>query len=87
MKKGRVGPGDMIAIDLKKGRFYLDREIKDKLAGEHPYGEWVKNITTLEKIKDAAPVAKAFTKDELRRSQLAFGLTLEDMELLLRPMA
>ena len=87
VRKGRVGPGDMIAIDLKKGKLFLDREIKDKLASDHPYGEWVKNIVTLEKIKDAPGASRPFSKDELRRSQLAFGLTLEDMELILHPMA
>jgi glutamate synthase (NADPH/NADH) large chain len=87
VKKGRVGPGEMIAVDLKKGRMFNDREIKDRLAAEHPYGEWVKNIVTLDKIKDAPSVARDFTRDELRRRQLAFGLTLEDMELILHPMA
>ncbi|MFC3675401.1 glutamate synthase large subunit [Ferrovibrio xuzhouensis] len=87
VRKGRVGPGEMIAVDLKKGRLYGDREIKDKLASEHPYGEWVKNIVTIDKIKDAAPVARDFSRDELRQRQLAFGLSLEDMELILHPMA
>src|SRR3546814_12463865 len=67
VRKGRVGPGEMIAVDLKKGRLYGDREIKDKLASEHPYGEWVKNIVTIDKIKDAAPVARDFSRDELRQ--------------------
>ena len=32
VRKGRVGPGQMIALDLEEGRFYEDREIKDRLA-------------------------------------------------------
>ncbi len=87
VEKGRVGPGQMIAVDLKKGRLFKDREIKDRLAAEHPYGEWVKGISTLEKIKDAAAVGPSFDRDALRRAQLAGGLTLEDMELILHPMA
>src|SRR5690606_19008171 len=86
-KKGRAGRGEVIAVDLKKGRMFLDREIKDRLAAEQPYGEWVKNIVTLDKINDAPPASRTYTRDELRRHQLAFGLTLEDMELLLHPMA
>ncbi len=43
VRKGRVGPGQMIALDLDEGRFYEDRAIKDKLAGEYPYEEWTKN--------------------------------------------
>ncbi len=88
IEKGRVGPGQMIAVDLKQGGLFKDREIKDHLAGEHPYGEWVKNITTLEGIEHTHDDAgKALTRDELRRFQLAFGLTLEDLELILHPMA
>ncbi len=87
VEKGRVGPGQMIAVDLKKGRLFKDREIKDRLAAEHPYGEWVKGISTLEAIKEAAPVGPSFDRDGLRRAQLAGGLTLEDMELILHPMA
>jgi glutamate synthase (NADPH/NADH) large chain len=45
LKKGRVGPGEIIGVDLRQGRFYHDREIKDELAAAHPYGEWVQNIT------------------------------------------
>ncbi len=85
--KGRVGPGQMLAVDLKKGRLFKDREIKDRLAAEQPYGEWVKNITTIEKIKDAPASGPVFTRDALRRAQLSAGLTLEDMELILQPMA
>jgi len=85
--KGRVGPGQMIAVDLKKGRVFRDREIKDRLAAEQPYGEWIKNITTLEKIKDAPAPGPALDRDRLRRMQIASGLTLEDMELILQPMA
>ncbi len=50
VRKGRVGPGQMIALDLEEGRFYEDREIKDKLAGEYPYQEWTKKIVELEPI-------------------------------------
>ncbi|WP_430396803.1 glutamate synthase large subunit [Ferrovibrio sp.] len=87
VEKGRVGPGQMIAVDLKKGRLFKDREIKDRLAAEQPYGEWVKGISTLDKIKEATPPGPSFDRDALRRAQLAGGLTLEDMELILQPMA
>ncbi|HUN49555.1 MAG TPA: glutamate synthase large subunit, partial [Candidatus Sulfotelmatobacter sp.] len=87
VEKGRVGPGQMIAVDLKKGRFYHDRRIKDRLAAEKPYQEWVSGITTLDKlIGGAALEAPAFERDELRRRQLAVGLTVEDLELILQPM-
>ncbi|MFS0737679.1 glutamate synthase large subunit [Sphingomonas sp. 1P06PA] len=84
--KGRMGPGQMIAIDLEEGRLYADAAIKDRIAGEHPYGEWIKDFRTLADL----PVPEAghimrYDRAELIRRQVAAGQTLEDMELILSP--
>ena len=42
-KKGRLGPGQMIALDLETGQFFENFEIKSKVAQLHPYGRWLKN--------------------------------------------
>jgi glutamate synthase (NADPH/NADH) large chain len=85
-RKGRVGPGQMIAIDLDEGRFYEDRAIKDKLAAEYPYEEWTKKIVELEPIIGPGPEPRLYEKDSLRRRQMAAGYTIEDLELILHPM-
>jgi len=88
VEKGRLGPGGMIAIDLENGTFYRDREIKDHLAGRHPYGEWTGNIKIIDDIiKSSHGQGALFGPEELRRRQHCFGLTMEDMELILHPMA
>ncbi len=86
VRKGRVGPGQMIALDLDEGRFYDDRAIKDKLASEFPYQEWTKKVIELEPIIGPGPEPRLFEKDALRRRQGAAGYTLEDLELILHPM-
>ncbi|HRK70067.1 MAG TPA: glutamate synthase large subunit [Micropepsaceae bacterium] len=86
-KKGRVGPGQMIAVDLAEGRFFEDREIKDKLAAEHPYEEWIENVVELDDIIGPGPEPRMFARDELRRRQVAAGMSHEDLELILQPMA
>ncbi len=88
VEKGRLGPGQMIAIDLKEGRLYKDREIKDRLASRHPYMEWVEHGKWLEQtMKEAAGKEQAsIESDRLRRLQLAVGHTIEDMDLILKPM-
>ena len=48
IEKGRVGPGENIAVDLATGTFYHDLELKDHLAGLKPYGRWMENITHLD---------------------------------------
>ncbi|MEZ5932335.1 MAG: glutamate synthase large subunit [Alphaproteobacteria bacterium] len=87
VEKGRVGPGEMIGVDLVHGVFYHDHELKDHLADEKPYGQWVKGITHLEdrvKERDFEPVS--YERAELKRRQHLFGITMEDMELILAPM-
>jgi glutamate synthase (NADPH) large chain len=87
VEQGRVGPGEMIAIDLRAGVFYRDQELKDLLAGEKPYGQWVQNITHLDDLVARRPfVPVDMERAELRRRQNLFGISHEDLELLLAPM-
>ena len=84
--KGRLGPGQMIAVDIDEARLYFDRELKDRLAAEAPYGDMVGDFLTLGDLEaDGAPAA-GWTRAELIRRQVAAGMTLEDMELILAPM-
>jgi glutamate synthase (NADPH/NADH) large chain len=85
-EKGRIGPGEMLAVDLKEGKFYHDREIKDKLAALHPYAEWNKNIVELDPEVMPGAEPRLFSKDELRKRQMAAGFSMEDLEIILHPM-
>jgi glutamate synthase (NADPH) large chain len=88
VEKGRLGPGQMIGVDLATGRLYRDRGIKDQLAATRPYADWVKSITALDSlIKPARGETAELPRDELRRRQVAVGWSLEDLELILQPMA
>ncbi|QNQ09631.1 glutamate synthase large subunit [Sphingomonas alpina] len=87
IEKGRLGPGQMIAIDLDKGELLKDREVKDRLAAEADYGAMIGNFTAIDDLP--APPADAtarFSRADLIRRQVAAGQTLEDMELILSPM-
>jgi glutamate synthase (NADPH/NADH) large chain len=86
LRRGRLGPGQMIALDLREGRLYEDRAIKDKLAAEHPYLEWTRKIVELEPIIGPGPEPRMFDAAELRLRQRGAGYSLEDMELILHPM-
>ena len=87
VKKGQLGPGQMIAVDLDEGVLFDDRAIKDKISGERPYGEWVKGFkTTADLPKPKKRYAPDWERAELLRRQVAAGQTMEDMELILAPM-
>ncbi|MCC7271287.1 MAG: glutamate synthase large subunit [Alphaproteobacteria bacterium] len=86
--KGRVGPGQMIAVDLAEGRLYKDREMKEMLAASLPFSSWVENITVIDQlIRKGRSESVEFDREELRRRQVAVGWSLEDIELILQPMA
>jgi glutamate synthase (NADPH/NADH) large chain len=87
VEKGRVGPGEMIGVDLKSGTFYRDRELKDLLAGDKPYGQWVQNITHLDDLvakRSSPPIA--MERPELRLCHNLYGISVEELELILAPM-
>lgn len=86
IKKGRLGPGQMIHIDTTTGKVSIDKEIKDDLASRQPYGEWLKNNRT--EIAPGAPDAEQEELDilGLSQQQTAFGYTKEELDLSLTPM-
>jgi len=86
VEKGRLGPGQLIAIDLQEAKLYHDREIKDALAATQDYQSWIKNIVPLDAVLADAEESVLYDRDELRRRQYAAGITMEDMELILHPM-
>ena len=48
-EKGRLGPGDIIGVNFKEGKLYRNKSLKDHLASEQPYDEYVKKIIRLDK--------------------------------------
>jgi glutamate synthase (NADPH/NADH) large chain len=87
IEKGALGPGQLIAVDMAEGRLFHDTEIKDKLAADKPYGEWVERITDLEEVTADVVETAVHEGDELRTRQIAAGYTVEELEQILAPMA
>jgi glutamate synthase (NADPH/NADH) large chain len=86
-EKGALGPGQILAVDMKKGQLFHDTEIKDKLSTAQPFGEWVGKITELEETLQGLDEAPLYSGEELRKRQVAAGYTLEELEQILAPMA
>jgi len=85
-EKGALGPGMMLAVDMRTGRLLHDREIKAELAEAQPFGDWVGRITDLSEAVADAPERRLLEKDELRRRQIAAGYSMEELETILHPM-
>ena len=85
--KERIHPGRMFMLDTEDGRLVDDAELKSALAAQQPYGEWLReNRVSLDDLPDA-PEQPTFTNGGLTARQVAFGYTLEDMRLIMEPMA
>ncbi len=88
--KGRLQPGRMFLIDTALGRIVQDEEIKESIAARQPYRQWLDaSLVTLESIPEAsgAPPVEYFDADELLKQQQSFGYTIEDLKMILAPMA
>ena len=85
-KKGRLQPGKILLIDTQEGKIYYDGEIKDRLAHEHPYRQWLNtNRIQLEKIHTGRKVSNAI--ENLEAKEMEFGFGEEDVNDTLIPMA
>ena len=87
IEKGRVGPGQLIAVNFNENKFYPDKEIKKFLANTKPFGNWTKKITHIDKLVESADEEfRDIDPSDLRKRMTSFGWSLEDMELILHPM-
>ncbi|TQD34199.1 glutamate synthase large subunit [Rhodobacter capsulatus] len=86
-EKGALGPGQMIAVDMREGKLYHDKDIKNRLANSQPFGEWVEKVVDLNAILRDVPEKAVYTGAELRKRQIAAGYSVEELENILAPMA
>mmetsp|Transcript_43894 Transcript_43894/g.64475 ORF Transcript_43894/g.64475 Transcript_43894/m.64475 type:complete len:1695 (-) Transcript_43894:344-5428(-) len=86
VEKGRLGPGQMINVDLQTGEFKDNIKIKSEIASRHPYGEWIKN-----QRKDVGtltfPADRMYDDPTTTMAQATFGWGLEDIGMQIQDMA
>ena len=90
IEKGRLGPGQMIAVDTRSGRIMRNGDIKSEIATQQPYREWAER----QYISLNVPIHAmqngvghhAEPEIELMRRQKAFGMTAEELLIIIKPM-
>ncbi|MEO1550817.1 MAG: glutamate synthase large subunit, partial [Pseudomonadota bacterium] len=87
VEKGALGPGQMLAVDMVEQKLLHDAELKDALAAAKPFGSWVGSITNLEDATASNTEPVMSEGEELRKRQVAAGYSMEDLEMILMPMA
>jgi glutamate synthase (NADPH/NADH) large chain len=86
VQKGRLQPGRMFLVDTDAGRIVGDDEIKEALASQQPYGEYLHaGLVHL----DDLPARDFLTPQHASvvKHQRVFGYTTEELKILLGPMA
>ncbi|MGF1544907.1 MAG: glutamate synthase large subunit [Parvularculaceae bacterium] len=86
LRRGALEAGGLIAYDFEAGELYEHDAILAHLASRHPYKEWLENVVVLEPIIGPGPEERMFSNEDLSRRQVAAGFTMEDLDLVLRPM-
>jgi glutamate synthase (NADPH/NADH) large chain len=86
-EKGRLKAGKMLLVDTEEGKILYDEELKAKLAGEYPYGEWIKeNMVTLEEI-ETGHIEPPEMGDQYDKYLTSFNYSLEDTDKIIKEMA
>lgn len=84
-KKGRLRPGKMLMVDMEKNEVLYDAQLKEMLAGEFPYRDWLaKNRIKLDKIISGRKVNN--DTEDFTRLLRAFNYNREEVEKIITPM-
>jgi len=89
VRKGRLGPGEMLALDLSTGQLLESRDIDALLKSRHPYKTWLKrNVRYLESdLIDPRLAAEPMDGDTLALYQKMFHITAEERDEIIRVLA
>src|SRR5207237_6433095 len=85
-RKGRLAPGKLFLVDLDEGRIVADEQAKRQAARRKPYAEWYEqSVVHIDDLPDREPRAPRI--EPLRSKQLAFGYALDDLRIVITPLA
>ncbi|MGH8172675.1 MAG: glutamate synthase large subunit, partial [Rhodanobacteraceae bacterium] len=87
--KGRLGPGEMIAVDLRERRLLQNADVDAFNRSLAPFKQWLHDgVTFLEShLIDPGLAAEPFLPDTLARFQKLFGLSREERDTVLTTLA
>jgi glutamate synthase (NADPH/NADH) large chain/glutamate synthase (ferredoxin) len=85
VEKGRLGPGQMLAVDTANRRILHDGVLKAELASRAPYAEWAERVRPL--VVQGSPPSGSIDTPALTRLQRAFGYTAEEIKFIIGDMA
>ena len=88
IKRGRLQPGKMFLVDMKKGEIISDEELKKEICTSQPYREWLDKMKI--DINELPSPKIRFNKlqsEDIFKYQKAFGYSREDLDVVIKEMA
>ncbi|TFF41302.1 glutamate synthase large subunit [Pseudomonas sp. RIT623] len=87
LAKGRVGPGQILAVDTETGQILDTDAIDNRLKSRHPYKRWLRQHATRIQatLSDDQGVA-SYDADQLKQYMKMFQVTFEERDQVLRPL-
>ncbi|MCK5530012.1 MAG: glutamate synthase large subunit, partial [Halopseudomonas aestusnigri] len=89
VSKGRVGPGQILAVDTQTGEVLHTDDVANRLKSRHPYRKWLKeNALRIQATLDDRDHGSDFLSSErLKQYMKMFQVTFEERDQVLRPLA
>ncbi|HMD68337.1 MAG TPA: glutamate synthase large subunit, partial [Chitinivibrionales bacterium] len=87
LEKGRLAPGKMMLVDTARNRVVSDNEIKASVSRRKPYRRWLESNRIELKGLFGVPGPVRIERESLVANEKAFGYSLEDVSLIIAPMA
>ena len=91
VEKGRVGPGEMLAIDTYTGKISHSSDIDNDLKDRHPYREWLNNnirhLVPFDDLEANLIGQRAFTDLQMSQYHKIFNYSYEEIQQVVRTLA
>jgi glutamate synthase (NADPH/NADH) large chain len=90
IEKGRVGPGEMLAVDTETGKIWRSNEIDEDLKVRHPYQDWLKKIkrlTPIEETDNSLVGVRLFDDDMMATYHKLFNYSFEEINQVIKVLA
>ncbi|MBM3177281.1 MAG: glutamate synthase large subunit [Bacteroidetes bacterium] len=85
--KGRLQPGKMFVVDMEEGRIISDDELKRDICSRQPYGKWLReNKVRLQDLPEPGGSFHKYDSNTFLKRQISFGLTSEDIRVVIAQM-
>ncbi|MGJ8679036.1 glutamate synthase large subunit [Paraglaciecola sp.] len=91
VEKGRVAPGEMLAVDTETGKIWRSNEIDNDLKNRHPYKEWldksIRRLVPIEESETPEIGKRMFNDDTMNTYFKQYNISYEEMDQVIKVLA